>query len=341
MGVSALERIYSTPEFDTFSPPAERRPHVVPFELTTGCNWNKCTFCNGYKGVVYKEKTLDEYKTHVDEVFGNLQGYRNLKRIFIGGGNALNVPTDKLFNAIDYTSRKFRKHTGYTARRISLYANTLSILRKSVGELTHLKCADGGLQLIYWGVESGATEVLRYGNKGCTKEDILEASEHVNPSAIDKSIMVMPGLGGKKYYDVHVRETAEVLGAIKPAFVTFMGVNASSDTPYYQRMKEEERNGANRPLTDQELGQQIIDIIAALPQMRSGESIKIGCFPPDIDQVGHNPLAFGSLDLFQANKAQIIKRLELQNKTGKQPETTVRNTYNIFTPVYSFWGIRI
>lgn len=51
-----------------FSPPAERLEHVIRFELTTGCNWNKCTYCNGYDGIPSKTKSIDEYRTHVDTI---------------------------------------------------------------------------------------------------------------------------------------------------------------------------------------------------------------------------------------------------------------------------------
>jgi hypothetical protein len=51
---------------DMFSPPSERLPHVIRFELTEGCDWGKCTYCGGFDGVKFREKSLEDYKAHVD-----------------------------------------------------------------------------------------------------------------------------------------------------------------------------------------------------------------------------------------------------------------------------------
>ena len=78
--------LYSSP--DMFSPPAERLPHVIRFELTTGCNWGRCSYCGGFDGIEYRVKTADEYREHVDQVWKRI-GKRtrlaeDLGRIFIG-----------------------------------------------------------------------------------------------------------------------------------------------------------------------------------------------------------------------------------------------------------------
>ena len=74
MTITNLDQLYGhrdiyTSANNTFSPPAERLDHVIRFELTTGCSWGRCTFCNGYNGIPYKVKSLDEYKNHVDMVW--------------------------------------------------------------------------------------------------------------------------------------------------------------------------------------------------------------------------------------------------------------------------------
>jgi hypothetical protein len=100
--------------------------------------------------------------------------------------------------------------------------------------------------------------------------------------------MIMPGLGGIRYYEEHLRETARVLGLIKPKFLTFMGINPPKDSAYAIRMQREQENGENRPLTGKEMVDQMIGIIKQMPPF----DVKIGCFPEDIDQVGNNPLTF-------------------------------------------------
>ncbi|MEK6846135.1 MAG: radical SAM protein, partial [Nanoarchaeota archaeon] len=207
--------LYSTPEM--FSPPSERRPHVIRFELMTGCSWQNCTYCEGYRGVPFRNKTLDEYVHHVDAVWEKIGSYtelaKGLQRIFIGGGDALGVKTKTLREAVRYTWMEFHKHTGNLPRRISVYGGTQSILKQGAENLKALK-VDSGLDLVYWGVESGSTEVLKYVRKGCTQEDLLKAADYIHSAEMPTSIMIMPGLGGIKYYEQHVTETAKVIDAI-------------------------------------------------------------------------------------------------------------------------------
>jgi radical SAM superfamily enzyme YgiQ (UPF0313 family) len=150
-----------------------------------------------------------------------------------------------------------------------------------------------GLNLVYWGVESGSTKVLEYVNKGCTGEEILEAGRKLGKGGIDTSVMIMPGLGGIRYYRDHVKGTAKALSAIRPQFITFMGVNPSPNSPYYKRMQEEMEEGTNRPLRKRELAEQMFEIIKKM----SGFPTKIGCFDTSIDQVGFNPFPFGTIDI--------------------------------------------
>jgi len=315
-----LDKLYSDRRLytsrDMFSPPSERLPHVIRFELTTGCNWARCTYCDGYEGVKAGQKSLGGYKEHVDAVWERVRDWdgakeggrqvKRLKRTFIGGGDALNVQKKKLVEAIRYTGRKFGFNTGRFPKRIALYGRTQSIRRKGYKGLNDLFYVGSGygLDLVYWGVESGSTAVLDYVNKGCTQDDILAAASEVRRSRVRTSVMVMPGLGGMKFYEDHVCSTTEVLNEIKPQFVTFMGVNPASCSDYSQRMAEEETAGTNRPLNNGELATQMIEMIEALPNLRT----KLGCFDCTIDQVGHNPLPFGSFQIYGQMGARRLAR---------------------------------
>lgn len=288
--------LYSTP--DMFSPPSERLSRVIRFELTRGCSWGRCTFCGGYDGVRYSLKTPEQYKEHVDQVWqriGNETPLANgLKRIFIGGGNALTVETKELKKAIRYTGEKFVQNTGHGPKRTSMYGRTRDILKKGSHQLADLALGlSYGLDLIYWGVESGSSDVLAYVNKGCRKEDITKAAEEVTSTRVQTSVMIMPGLGGMRFYDQHVKGTAEVLGAIRPQYLTFMGVNPARNGPYARKMQQEQEAGTNRPLTDKELAKQMAEMIKQMPFFES----KIGCYPPGVDAVGHNSVKWGSWDV--------------------------------------------
>lgn len=295
---------------DMFSPPAERLPHVIRFELTTGCNWGRCTYCGGFDGIGAGTKSQGEYQAHVETVFGRMNPAlkSNLGRIFIGGGNALDVRTKTLAEAIDFTITTFEKEVGNMPTRTAMYGRTDAINRKGLNGLDSLHDAStyGGLDLIYWGVESGSNPVLRYVRKGCSQNDILKAARTIKGTGIDVSIMIMPGLGGMAFYDSHVRETARILGEISPKFLTFMGVNPNPRSVYARNMAQEMKEHKNRPLTDEELAGQMIAIISEMPAFET----KVGCFPCSVDSVGHNPLNFGSEEIYDADSKQdLVDRL--------------------------------
>ena len=317
--VETLDELYSDRTLysskDMFSPPSERLPWVIRFELTTGCNWGKCTYCSGFDGVRYHEKSLEGYAHHVDAVLDKVPQELTDKftRIFIGGGNALQVQTDKLKYIIELTDSKVKnKKKDYYIRRISLYGRTDSILKKGWRGLRELRYAGSrGLDLVYWGVESGSNNVLDYVNKGGDKEDIIEAGNTLNNTGINSSVMVMPGLGGIKFFDEHAEETAKVLGKIRPDFITFMGVSPNPHSEYAIKMRGEVNAGINRPLTDWELVEQMQKIIRLMPANRG----KVGCFNQRIDSVGHNPITFGSRRIYSEEDRHAIA-----NELGQRAE---------------------
>lgn len=322
--VNSLEELYENHELyssqDMFSPPAERLGHVIRFELTTGCSWGGCTYCNGYDGIKPKTKNLSEYEQHVNTIFEKIgRGTRlaeSLKRVFIGGGNALSADPYLLSYAIKHTETMFRRNTGEYPKRIAIYGRTDNIIEKGSSELQDL--GENGLSLIYWGVESGSSNVLKYINKGYGKEELYRAAEIMSDTPIVMtSVMIMPGLGGIKYYDEHINETARVLGEIRPNFLTFMGINPAPNSLYAKIMQEEQEKNENRPLTDQEQSGQIIEIIDRMPSFET----KVGCFDKKIDAVGHNTLTFIKKIEDYSDKTRLVDAL---CKLKRNLETTER-----------------
>lgn len=290
--------LYSTPNI--FAPPAERRPHVLRLELRTGCERNRCTYCDGYKRVRYREKSIEEFEAHVRHVLEFMLGGAKrwwlprlffsddlpFRRIFIGGGSAMGVSTKKLIQALNISTAYFGMATGYSPTRVASYAYTTDILGKSVAELRALRQA--GLSLVYWGWESGSDEVLRYVNKDCTADQIVKGAIKLYDATIGTSATVMPGLGGKRLSSEHVRGTIDLLNHVSPRYLTFMGTNPAPSSIYAKRMEAEMREGTNRPLTDSEIAEQIVAILEGLKRF----PFKIASFPPEIDRIGHNPLLF-------------------------------------------------
>jgi hypothetical protein len=271
--------LYSSP--DMFSPPSERREHVLRFELTQGCDFNGCTYCTGYKGVQYKEKSIGEFRDHYKSVIGKLGDYTdNVSRVFIGGGNAMSIDLDTLKQATRFLNNNLNPS------RIATYGRADSISKKGKAGIEELRNA--GLNLTFCGLESGSQEVLDYTNKRITLDQMLLAGQVSSAAKMDLSVMVIPGLGGMRYSQSHIDGTVALLNAIPTAFITFMGIKATEKSAYSMRMKKEQEEGINRPLTDWEMVQQLKAILSGLDP----KGQKIGVFDYTIDKVGHNPINF-------------------------------------------------
>ncbi|MEK6809505.1 MAG: hypothetical protein AABY40_02425 [Nanoarchaeota archaeon] len=288
-------------------PPAEKKDNVIQFEITSGCSWNACTYCSMYKGTKYQEKSLPEFKEHVDKVWAAVterEGNRvkGLERIFIGGGNALCADVEVLNEAIRYSVQSFRGNVGRLPKRVALYGNTRDIKNK-VNDLRFLNCGgiSGncsidrfgtkiGLGVLYWGMESGSTKVLQFANTGYSKEDIASTIDQLVYSGIRVSAMIMPGLGGMRFWKSHVKDTADVLNRLLPEWVTFIGLKTSPDDIYSRRMANE--HGHNRNLTPEEISLQTAEMIERLDFTTT-----IGIHGEDVHTFGSNLVTFGAVKI--------------------------------------------
>jgi hypothetical protein len=274
------------------SPPSERKPHVLRLELTTGCDYNRCTFCSEYAEMTPVTKSFAQFREHVDQVTASIGTEKNrIQRLFIGSGNSLGVETGLLLEALHYAS------SIYNPQRISLYGRTASILEKSLDELKTLK--EAGLCMLYWGLESGSDAVLNYVCKDCTRHDMVEAAQRLAAAEIEVSAMLMPGVGGLKLSAEHVAGTLELLHNIEISYLTLLAINPSEKSPYAKNIKAE---ADNRPLTADEVNAQVYQLLAGLEPT----GLQIGMFTEEVDQVSSNTIRF-NYQFTDSNKELLLR----------------------------------
>ncbi|WP_303720278.1 radical SAM protein [Malonomonas rubra] len=282
--------LFSSPTLS--SPPSERKAHVLRLELTTGCDYNRCTFCSEYADKTFVTKSFDEFKEHVNRVVVSIESEKSrIQRLFIGSGNSLGVDTELLLRALNYASNIFNP------QKISLYGRTASILAKSVDELKELK--EAGLTLIYWGLESGSDEVLNYICKDCTRDEIIAAAKKLVKADIEVSAMLMPGVGGLKFSQQHVVGTLELLHNINIKYLTLLSINPSEYSLYERNMQSEIDN---RHLTPDEVNAQVYQLLEGLKPT----GLQIGMFTEEIDQASSNTKRF-SYPFTDANKELLLR----------------------------------
>jgi len=285
------------------APPSEKRRNVLQLALTDGCSYNRCTFCSLYKAKETPQfgsgsfgiKTFEEFVFHAKRVLNYLEKHEPdtlsaLERIFIGGGNALTVDTKTLQRSSQFARKAFYDATGNFPRRISIYGNTNDILMHGRDGLPAL--LQGGINLVFWGLESGNKEVLKIAGKGyddIKAEDTAVLLNKMRLNGLESSLMVIPGLGGERYYDKHILDTVRILRIARPRWITFIGLHIIKGSPYERWIIKEERENRNRRLTPREIAEQTAEMIEKIDFKTT-----VGVHGEDVHGDLSNPVPIGS-----------------------------------------------
>lgn len=194
-------------DYPLYRPPSEA--HSLIFQVTLGCSFNKCSYCNMYRTKEYVERPWEEIKMEIDLAAKHMP---DTTRIFLADGDALNLSTERLLQILDYIQSKFAH-----LERISCYAMPKNILEKSSEDLK--KLCDAGLKMFYIGIESGSDLILKKVTKGATFQTIAKSCQKAKDAGYVISCMVILGLGGKTYSKQHIEETAKILSVTSPHYV--------------------------------------------------------------------------------------------------------------------------
>ncbi len=257
-------------------PPSEAGSLLV--RLTRNCPWGKCLFCPVYKGQKFSRRGVEEIK---QDIHAMAEGVRMIKNksftagyggrvnrqvaamaqaehpdlaqlafwlyqggetVFLQDGDSLLLPTDQFVEVLELLREQFP-----AIKRITTYARSRTLLRRSVEELVRLKKA--GLNRIHTGLESGDDEVLAFMRKGVTGEQHVEGGLRVKAAGISLSEYVILGLGGEKWSRRHALHTAEVLNRINPDFIRLRTLVVHPSGPLAEKVRE----GAFKPLGDDDI----------------------------------------------------------------------------------------
>lgn len=197
------------PEYEgtIIRPPSEADSLILQY--TIGCSHNQCIFCPAYKQKHFRVRSLGEMERDVREC---RPAFSDTRRIFLADGDALAAPQEDLLALFALLKSKFPRLT-----RIGAYANTKSILAKSVDELIRLR--ENGLGILYLGVESGDDELLGWMQKGVTAAQTVKAGRRVKEAGIKLSVTVLLGIGGASRSIEHARATGMILSETGPDYV--------------------------------------------------------------------------------------------------------------------------
>ncbi|MCK5561142.1 MAG: radical SAM protein, partial [Thermoplasmata archaeon] len=117
--------IYDLYEGTVFRPPSEANSLIL--QVTIGCSYNRCTFCDTYGDKEFRIKSFEDLKRDVELV---LPYYKNANKIFLADGNALMLSTEQLVQTLEYLYEQFPK-----LERIGIYGGPGDILKKPEDDL--------------------------------------------------------------------------------------------------------------------------------------------------------------------------------------------------------------
>lgn len=230
---------YDTP---VFRPPSEARSFIL--RVTRGCAHNKCTYCNMYRGVPFQILSVEEISRQI--ALAVHYGKESVRRVFLADGDALVLPTAKLLKILQALRENFPK-----LQRVASYAAPKDILRKSEEELRQLK--EAGLQLLYYGMETGDDITLKAVNKGVNAAEAIEAGRRVTASGMKLSLMVILGLAGKEGSQRHALETAKAINIIQPTMLSALCLMLYRGSELLDQFE----NGEFNPLSPQGLMEEL------------------------------------------------------------------------------------
>lgn len=247
-------------------PPSEAESLLL--QVTNGCTWNKCKFCQLYRHTRFKAYSADSIKADIDNMAyqaDRVRRYRKaggrwdidglneeLKRgtdeekqcfymianwmldgaenVFLQDGNTTALSSGRLSDVLIYLRKTFP-----SIKRITSYGRAENLARVSADEFAELK--EAGLDRIHSGFESGSDDVLLRINKGVTQAQEITAGKNVKAGGIELSVYFMPGVGGRELTAENAEETARVVNEIDPDFLRIRTAAVKPGTELYDDFK--------------------------------------------------------------------------------------------------------
>ncbi|KZZ28137.1 radical SAM protein, partial [Oleiphilus sp. HI0081] len=231
-----------------FRPPSEAKSLIL--QVTNGCSYNKCTFCDMYTAEQkkFKPKKIEEIEQEVSAVAKSMP---NVGRFFLADGDAMTLSFRRLKEILECINRYFPDK-----ERVTAYCLPRNIKKKTVEELAELRAL--GLSMVYVGCESGDDKVLECVVKGETYESSKDALLKLKAAGIKSSVMILNGLGGKKFSKQHAVNSAKLMNETQPEFVSTLVVSF----PMGEERFRAGFNGDYEPLEQLDLFHEIRTLIA-------------------------------------------------------------------------------
>jgi radical SAM superfamily enzyme YgiQ (UPF0313 family) len=239
-------------------------------QMTEGCAFNRCTFCNFYQDRRFRIKPPELFHEHVRRVRAFLgEGLRLRRSIFLGDANALMIPQKLLLPRFDIINAEFDilpRGLAQDARRVwndahpihfdGIYSFIDAFTTKQKRAADFAALAERGLRRVYVGLESGDAGLLKFLGKPNTPDDVVRLVGECKAGGVAVGVIILVGAGGAQYEHAHIQHTTQVVNALPLDEHDFIYLSELVDFPNstYSRLAAE---AGIRPPSPEEIADQM------------------------------------------------------------------------------------
>jgi len=256
-----------------YRPPSEGGSASLLLRITENCPWNKCTFCEMYKGQPFVYRSVEDIKADIDTVkaisdelttvsgkmgqdgritrelgMAILQAVPSLNNNYCfitvfnwlhsGGKTAFLQDADSMIMRPHEIMEvlKHLRETLKTLTRVTSYTRSKTLAQRKPDELKAIR--EAGLDRLHVGLETGDDELLGLVRKGVTSAEQIEGGKKAMAAGFQLSEYWMPGLGGSERWRQHAENTARVLTTINPNYIRSRPFVPRCGTPIFEDYKQ-------------------------------------------------------------------------------------------------------
>jgi radical SAM superfamily enzyme YgiQ (UPF0313 family) len=232
-----------------YRPPSEADSLIL--QATLGCSYNECAFCGMYRAKRFRVRPLAELEREIEGARDTAG--EGVRKVFLADGDALVAKASFLGALLERLRAAFPN-----LRRVSCYASPQALAVRTVDEMRDL--CERGLTLYYLGIESGDDPTLAALTKGVDAAEMIRVANKATEAGVQLSTMILLGAGGRARSAEHALQSARVVNAIQPRFVSTLVMTPVEDTPLH----EAAQRGEVDDLSPIELASELRTFLAAL-----------------------------------------------------------------------------
>ncbi|KOX90085.1 Radical SAM superfamily protein [Thermus aquaticus] len=178
----------------------------VVLQATTGCTWNRCTFCAFYQDRPFRKRSEEEFLAHVEAVLDLLGRGRLLRRgVFLADGNALAL-SEPLIPLLEAVGARL------PGEPVLGFLDLFTGLKKEASWWTRLFGL--GLRRVYIGLETGHAPLLALLGKPGHPKELLPLARALKEAGLALGLILMVGAGGRTYEKAHREESLSLLAGL-------------------------------------------------------------------------------------------------------------------------------